>query len=92
MVDFWFHRLYYYSMFRKIRTFTFLVLIGLFSSNCAMQKAEWMNGPKTEGITSYDTCFKCGESIIWIMPQENHMEITLEKRNQLWTNDKYMEW
>ena len=77
---------------RQVRTFVFLVLIGLSTSNCAMQKAEWMNGPKTEGITSYDTCFKCGESIIWIMPQVNHMEITLEKMNQLWTIDKFMEW
>ena len=53
---------------KKVTTLIFLVLVGLSTSNCAMNKAEWMQGPKADGITSYDTCFKCGESIVWILP------------------------
>ena len=92
MVDFWLNWHYYYSMFRRTATFIFLVLVGLSTSNCAMQKAEWMQGPKADGITSYDTCFKCGEQIVWILPEENHMQKSLEKKGQLWTSDKYLEW
>ena len=77
---------------KKVTTLIFLVLVGLSTSNCAMNKAEWMQGPKADGITSYDTCFKCGESIIWILPEENHMQKAMEKKGQLWTSDKYLEW
>ena len=62
---------------KKVTTLIFLVLVGLSTSNCAMNKAEWMQGPKADGITSYDTCFKCGESIVWILPEENHMQLSL---------------
>ena len=77
---------------KKVTTLIFLVLVGLSTSNCAMNKAEWMQGPKADGITSYDTCFKCGESIVWILPGENHMQKAREKKGQRWTSDKYLEW
>lgn len=80
------------SYMKKATKFLFLVFVGLATSNCAMNKAEWMQGPKADGITSYDTCFKCGEPIVWILPGKNHMQKSMEKKGQLWTSDKYLAW
>lgn len=77
---------------KKIATFILLLGVGLLTANCSAHKAEWLKGPKADGITSYDTCFKCGESIMWVEPERFSMQKNMAKKGQFWTSDKYLDW
>lgn len=77
---------------KKIATFILLISLGVITSNCSSTRAEWMNGPKANGITTYDTCFKCGDRIIWIEPEKFHMQKSMARKGQFWTSNKYLDW
>ena len=76
----------------KIKSIFLLLMLAFLATNCTAHRSEWMKGPRTDGITSYDTCFKCGERIMWIEPERFFMQKNMASKGQTWTSDKYLDW